>query len=69
MKFGDLVMLKWEGENQEDLIGLVLEDSYRDRESHGVKHEYKDIWWMEKDRVSPVRTKYLQVISENSSLD
>ena len=69
MKFGDLVMFKWDGENQEDLIGLVLEDSYPACKPTDVKHEYKDIWWMEKDRVSPVRTKYLEVISENSSLD
>lgn len=68
MKFGDLVMFKWEGKHQEDLIGLVLEDAYPNCRSTDVKREYKDVWWMEKDRVSPVRTKYLEVISENFDL-
>ena len=44
----------------EKLLGLIVSDSVCLSED-GTK--YKDVWWIEKDRVSPIKVEYLKVLS------
>ena len=59
LEIGDLVLFNHEGNTSDNLIGLVVGD-YDPKDLH----EAKEIYWMEKNRVSPVKVKYLERLNE-----
>ena len=60
MKIGDLVLFNYQGNTSDNLIGLVVGESDR-----LAPYDAKEIYWMEKDRVSPVKVDYLERLNEN----
>ena len=61
LEIGDLVLFNYEGNTSDNLIGLVLGDY---EGTSAFKGEVKEIYWMEKDRVSPVKVEYLERLNE-----
>lgn len=60
MQIGDLVLFNYEGNTSDNLIGLIV------GESDALEpHNAKEIYWMEKDRVSPVKIEYLERLNDN----
>ena len=61
MKIGDLVKFIHKGQT-DLLLGLVVTGH---EDNKNINHpDYKDVWWMTEDRVSPIKTDYLELISE-----
>ena len=60
MKIGDLVLFNYQGNTSDNLIGLVVGESDR-----LAPYDAKEIYWMEKDRVSPVKVADLERLNEN----
>ena len=59
LEIGDLVLFNYQGNTSDNLIGLVV------GESDSLAPYYaKEIYWMEKDRVSPVKVEYLERLNE-----
>jgi len=59
LEIGDLVLFNYEGNTSDNLIGLVVGES-----DSLAPYDAKEIYWMEKDRVSPVKVEYLELISK-----
>ena len=65
MKLGDLVRFNYPIENQtEELIGIIVSDGAFFDEPDGSRSRFKDVWWMNKDRISPIKIEFLEVLSE-----
>ena len=65
MKTGDLVRYNYEGKNSDNsLIGIVMSDHYK-AGNDKIYNSHRDIWWMCKDRISPVDIEYLEVVNDN----
>ena len=64
MKIGDLVKYNYKGKNPDNLIGIVMSNHYKT--GNGKIYEcHRGVWWMCKDRISPVSTEYLEIISDS----
>ena len=65
MKNGDLVRFDYPASltdgSSEELFGVIVSDSDV-VDKNGTK--FKEVWWMDKDRVSPIKVEYLEVLSE-----
>lgn len=63
MKPGDLVRFEYPAYpcRDDELLGIVVSDSDCVDED-GTR--YKEVWWMDKDRVSPIKIEYLEVLNE-----
>ena len=59
LEIGDLVLFNYQGNTSDNLIGLVVGES-----DHLAPYDAKEIYWMEKDRVSPVKVEYLERLNE-----
>ena len=64
LKIGDLVRFNhpFHTPKSEEIVGMVVGDSVRVG-SDGSS--YRDIWWMIKERISPINLDYLELISES----
>ena len=49
---------------EDDMLGLILEESQHSRLENGTEIRFWEVWWMTEDRVSPIDPQYLEVISE-----
>jgi hypothetical protein len=59
MKFGDLVKFIHKGQ-VDLLLGIIVSDR---KDNENINHpDVQDVWWMSKDRVSPIKTDYLEVL-------
>jgi hypothetical protein len=59
LEVGDLVLFSYQGNTSDNLIGLVVGES-----DSLAPYDAKEIYWMEKDRVSPVKVEYLELLNE-----
>lgn len=59
LEVGDLVRFSYQGNTSDNLIGLVVGES-----DSLAPYDAKEIYWMEKDRVSPVKVEYLELLNE-----
>ena len=59
LEVGDLVLFSYQGNKSDNLIGLVVGES-----DSLAPYDAKEIYWMEKDRVSPVKVEYLELLNE-----
>ena len=59
LELGDLVLFNHNGNTTDNLVGLVVGD-YKNEDNLDIK----EIYWMEKDRVSPVKVEYLELINK-----
>ena len=59
LEIGDLVLFNYQGNTSDNLIGLVVGES-----DSLAPYDAKEIYWMEKDRVSPVKVEYLERLNE-----
>ena len=60
LEAGDLVLFNYKGNTEDNLIGLVLGDHTATK----AEGDIKDVYWMEKNRVSPVKAEYLERLNE-----
>ena len=59
LEIGDLVLFNYQGNTSDNLIGLVVGES-----DSLAPYDAREIYWMEKDRVSPVKVEYLKRLNE-----
>ena len=59
LEIGDLVLFNYQGNTSDNLIGLVVGES-----DSLAPYDAKEIYWREKDRVSPGKVEYLERLNE-----
>jgi len=67
MKTGDLVKFVYNDQHRfpdDLLLGLIVSESDPEMVKNAHGYTYKDVWWMSKDRVSPIKVEYLEVVNE-----
>ena len=63
MQAGDLIMWKWKGKLNPEMIGIIVSDYTLSRSKDGSI--LKNVYWFEHQYVRPIEQQYLEVISES----
>ena len=63
MKSGDLVMWKWNGKLDPEMIGLITSDYTQSKSKDGSI--LKNVYWCNHKWVRPIEQQFLEVINES----
>ena len=62
MKAGDIVMWKWNGELNPEMVGFITSDYKEETSEDGSI--IKNVYWCHQKWIRPIEQKYLEVICE-----
>ena len=63
MKIGDLVMWKYYGKLNPEMIGVIISDYTQSTSKDGSI--FKNVYWCHKNWVRPIEQQFLEVINES----